>query len=325
MFCTHCGAPTTSVTQPPKVPIARRVSHARKIVIVVVMLVLLVGIGSVSLLVSKGPQVVVLGHRAVLGWVWIDEVRLDTLVLLLANKGGTGVTIGTLVISSNGVTYRAHNYTALTPGQTEEVSFDYSGIELPKQIGVADIRVIITLSSHPGQHVLVEQEIMISIPRARIGDTIDEVGTGYGLKDLSLTVLWWKESTIAVHGPYLSGYYTFTAKPGMKFIILAFRFQNNWIRAQTTPYLDRGEIATNAGFIYSVWGPISGARTEEYSPRWSTDEEVQNLIGNSGAYEELLPGESVEGCVVFEIPEDAIQLEASLVYVPVLIEFGAQP
>ena len=128
-----------------------------------------------------------------------------------------------------------------------------------------------------------------------------------------------------MHGPYLSGYYAFTAKTGMKFIILAFRFQNNWIRAQRTPYLNRGEIAANAGFIYSVWEPISGARTEEYSPRWSTDEEVQNLIGNSGAYEELLPGESVEGCVVFEIPEDVIPLEASLVYVPALIQFGAQP
>jgi hypothetical protein len=49
---------------------------------------------------------------------------------------------------------------------------------------------------------------------------------------------------------------------------------------------------------------------------------VHEFVGNSGAFEKLLPGESVEGCVVFKIPVDATPIEISLVYVPPLMEYG---
>ena len=153
---------------------------------------------------------------------------------------------------------------------------------------------------------------------AQIGDTIPEVGLGK--EDLSMTLIGWAESDIAVSGPYAgSGFYTFTAKPRMKFIILEFEFHNNWVRQQETLYFNKGEVRTDKGYFYQVWSPPLGIHSEEYAPRPSTQEEVENL-GGSGTFEDLLPEESVRGHVVFEIPEDEEPEEVELSQVPVPIQ-----
>jgi len=154
------------------------------------------------------------------------------------------------------------------------------------------------------------------VPPVRIREEVIVSGT-----HLSLALLWCKETAICVDGPYRSGFYTFTAKPGMKFIVIVYRFQNNWKREQTTPYLEKGEITTHRGYIYSVWNPPAGVLSEEYGPRKATDEEVKNLIGTSGAFEKLLPEESCVGCVAFEIPKDATPVEAVLFEVPLAFRF----
>ena len=107
----------------------------------------------------------------------------------------------------------------------------------------------------------------------------------------------------------------------MKFIILIFKFQNNWIREQTTPYINSGEVSIDKGYIYSLWNPIGGIWAEEYNPRRSTEEEIKTLIGDSGGYEKLFPEESTVGRIVFEIPEEEKAIEASIRYVPYLIKF----
>ena len=153
---------------------------------------------------------------------------------------------------------------------------------------------------------------------ARIGDTIPEVGLAE--EDLSMTLVAWAESDIAVDGPYVGNeFYTFTARPGMKFIILEFEFHNNWVREQETPYFNKGEVRTDKGYFYQVWSPPGGIHSEEYAPRPSTQEEVENL-GGSGAFEDLLPERSVRGHVVFEIPEDEEPEEVELSQVPVAIK-----
>lgn len=159
------------------------------------------------------------------------------------------------------------------------------------------------------------------IPLVRIGEQISSVT---GTHQLSLTLLWWKESGICVNGPYGSGYYTFTAKLGMKFVIIAYVFRNNWIREQTTPYLNNGEITTHKGYIYAVWSPLGGVNAKGYAARQATTEEVENLIGTSGAFEKLLPEESCAGCVVFEVPKDATPVEAILSNVPLAFRFEKQ-
>lgn len=154
---------------------------------------------------------------------------------------------------------------------------------------------------------------------AKIGDTILDCA---GKENLSLTLLWWKESKIVVFGPYVDGYYAFTAKPGMKFIILAYEFHNKGIEEQSTPYLTVGEIViTPEEYHYEIFTPPYGIHSEEYGPRKATEEEIDMLIGDSGGYENLLPRDSVKGCVVFEIPEDATPIEAKIASIPCIIEF----
>ena len=135
-----------------------------------------------------------------------------------------------------------------------------------------------------------------------------------GYDNLSVTFLSWAESNIAVAGPYWEeDYYTFTAKPGMKFIIIFFEFKNNGIRAQETPYFNEGEITTvEKGYIYSLWEPPAGVESEEYNPRESTEEEMEKLTGSSGGYEELLPEESAKGRIVYEIPVEYTSYEAAI-------------
>jgi hypothetical protein len=153
-----------------------------------------------------------------------------------------------------------------------------------------------------------------------VGDTIPEVGISH--HNLSMTIISWEESDIAVYGPYVGNeYYTFTAKEGRTFIILIFEFQNNWIKPQNAPYLTEGDITTDKRNIYPLWKPPSGTLSQEYDPRRATEEEVNTLLGDSGGYEELFPEESTVGRIVFEILEGETPIEASIKWVPYLIKF----
>lgn len=149
-----------------------------------------------------------------------------------------------------------------------------------------------------------------------IGDTLSEIGTKVGKNSLSMTLLFAIESNICVDGPYSDGYYTFTAKEGMKFIILTYQLQNNWIRAQITPDMGYGEILTDKGYYYNYWNPPVGILSDEYQPRKSAEEEVEKFIGQEGSLKELLPEETILGCAVFEIPEEQTGIEITLSYVP---------
>jgi hypothetical protein len=149
------------------------------------------------------------------------------------------------------------------------------------------------------------------------GETIDAVAEAAGNRSLSLTLLSWKQSLEVVNGPYVSGYYTFTAKSGMKFVVLTYVFKNNWTREQSTPYLDSGEVQTDKGYYYRRWSPPAGVLSTEYGPRPSSAQELQEFVGDSGGFETLLPEEEIRGQIVFEIPEGAVPVEATISQVPV--------
>lgn len=354
-FCMHCGTsmtaplptPPTTPPQPPKP------SHATRNIIAVVMLVLLIGAFAAALSVPRPetttpqtttPQmtgtstpspktetpldqrikIVMLDYKVSFYGVSVDAVHLDNIILKLRNEGGISVETDELIISSNKESVRDHGFATLEPGKEKEVSFKFITAKLSKEIGVEQIEVTMKLlgyeskSLHRTEQTLLEKRASIQIPKAQIGDTISEVRNH---QNLSLTFLWWKESNIAVREWSENYYYTFTAKPGMKFVILAYRFQNDGIRAQSTPYFSSGEVATNKGYIYSIWTAPGGLSSKEHKPRTATTDEIRNLMGKLGAFKQLLPGESTEGCVAFEIPADTTPIEASLVYVPLLIRY----
>lgn len=160
------------------------------------------------------------------------------------------------------------------------------------------------------------------LPPARIGDTIEGVGKGMelGSPGLRLTLLTCGESNRAVNGRYNPDtYYTFTAKPDMKFLIVQYRFENHWVKEQSTPYLHEGEVKTDKGYYYKVWSPSGGIHATEYNPVKATGDEVRLLGGDSGGFARLLPEESVTGRVAFEIPQEAVPVEILLTGVPVPI------
>ena len=87
---------------------------------------------------------------------------------------------------------------------------------------------------------------------ARIGDTIPIC---IAEQELSMTLLWWKESDIALY--HLFGYQIYTAVPGRKFIILAYEFRNDAKQQQITPFSLNGEIVTAPkGYCYKHWKPF---------------------------------------------------------------------
>jgi hypothetical protein len=155
----------------------------------------------------------------------------------------------------------------------------------------------------------------------RIGDVATI--TPYADTRFSLTFLWWKESPIAVDGPYFENdYYTFTARPDTKFVIIAFRFRNDWKSPLETPSLS-GTVITDKGYEFPAWSPPLGVQSKEYGPRPSTQEELRALPGNAAAYEELFPEqESGQGVLVFEVPIDRSPASIQLSYVdlPVLLK-----
>jgi hypothetical protein len=135
---------------------------------------------------------------------------------------------------------------------------------------------------------------------------------------MSLTALVVQESATAVAGPYNGYYYTYTARPGMKFVILGYRFTNTGVRRQITPSLVRGEVQTAPkGYYYSVWYPPPGAAG--YQWRYATAEEIRRLGANNGGLIPLLPEQTAEGRVVFEVPADARPAEVQLWGVPARI------
>lgn len=272
---------------------------------------------------AQQPRIVIKAYDISIRDAGVDKLYLDDVDVFLRNEGSASAVISGIVLSSGESEIECPQIGSLDPGEEDEFSLTTcpytEGLE--REIGLDEVRGTISVIDSSGK-ILAEGDFVVQTPIARIGDTIPEVGDG-GRHDLSLTLLSWKESDIAVDGPYAENdYYTFTAKPDMKFVILIYEFRNNYIRPQETPYLDAGEIATNKGYIYPTWDPPVGIHSEEYKPRLSTDEEVKTLVGNSGGYEDLLPEQSITGRVVFEIPKDETPVEAGINYVLPLIKYG---
>lgn len=277
--------------------------------------------GCVEEVKSGEPKIVIDSYNISIYDVGVDNIHFDRFDVVLKNEGNTKTEINKIALLLGKDKVEKDYYWNIEPGEKEKISLMSNGVfstPLKKEIGTKEANGKISVIDSLGK-ILAERNITVTIPVAKIGDTIPEIKKG---NNLSLTLLSWKESNIAVDGPYTDGYYTFTAKPGMIFIILTFKFQNNWVRMQETPYLDAGEIGTNKGYIYTTWNPPLGVSSEEYKPSKSTSEEIKNLIGTSGGYEKLLPEGSIVGSVVFEIPENETPIEASIVYVPSLIKYG---
>jgi hypothetical protein len=270
------------------------------------------------------PEIVLVSYTSSPVSSALDQLYFGYVDVTLKNNGNASVEIYKLILTVGGEEYTARylrDFWEANLDPHEKADFTIYCGSIDREIGVYSFTGNLEVQDS-NSRTLLKQDLAFTIPTIGMGDTLPEVE---GTDNISLTFLRWIESDIAVDGPYFENeYYTFTAKPGMKFVILIYEFQNNGIRPQETPYISAGEIATEEGYIYPAWNPPLGVHSEEYQPREATDNEIETLIGDSGGYVDLLPGapgESVVGCVVFEIPEGATPVEADLECIDPLVRF----
>ena len=116
-----------------------------------------------------------------------------------------------------------------------------------------------------------------------------------------------------------SVYVAFNSPPGMKFVIVNYRFTNMSGINQTTPYVGDvelketggehfvihtgGMLVTRSGKRYEFWIPSRGFSSTEYAPRVASEYEAKKY-GVSTAFKSLARGESVTGQFSFMICQD---------------------
>ena len=246
-------------------------------------------------------------------YVEIDKLYLDEVEVSLTNEGSASSRIDQIVITTgdSNIEMTLFLQTVKPNEQLTIIGNPYSALD--RNIGDKQIEGTVSLVQYSGE-ILAEKNITIQIPFIKSGDIIPEIGRDEN--NLSFTLISCKERDKAL---YSTGSYNilYLSREGYKFIIATYELKNNWIREQSTPYLYHGEVATDKGYIYSKWDWTDNY--DEYETRTATDDEKNELIGDSGGYEKLLPEESVKGCIVFEISEDETALEISINEVPSII------
>ena len=158
-----------------------------------------------------------------------------------------------------------------------------------------------------------------------VGETIEKQIKVYGPNKLShlyistieIQYRGWSEETIAVAGPYNSGYYSFNALPGKKFVVLIFDVKNTGSREAERPDISGVEILTEPhGDYFDGWRLTGGIRTKGYAARKSTPEEIEQFAPWSGWYGasgvEIVQRQTVQLTAIFEILEDASPVQAEV-------------
>ncbi|MBI4332446.1 MAG: hypothetical protein HY673_14330 [Chloroflexi bacterium] len=155
------------------------------------------------------------------------------------------------------------------------------------------------------------------------GETLPAVAAKSGRRSLDFTFLWWNAGDRAV-SPVLGRNYTFVARPGMKFIIVSYRFKNAFNVEEETPDINAGTMLTlPRGYAYELWMTPSPSDAL-YRVHESLPGEVAVLGATTGGSVKLLPGQTADGRVIFEMPAEMSPVEASLSRIPERITFVDQ-
>ncbi len=131
-------------------------------------------------------------------------------------------------------------------------------------------------------------------------------------------------------------HYIFRAKTGYKFVLIRYRFVNNYNEEQVTPGVSSGDIFTQPqGYIYKMWVPPQQSDFDSYSYGgisnlelflgYATPQQVISLGGTDGGGVKLLQGYGTSGQVVFEIPSEMTPVEAILGILQARLLIAEQP
>jgi len=154
----------------------------------------------------------------------------------------------------------------------------------------------------------------------RVGEIIEKQKEVYWkspnkyLSTIEIKYREWSEEAVAIYGPYNSGYYTFQAPAGKKFIVLIFDVTNTSSREVEKPLIAASEILTNPwGDYFDGWKPSGGIDAEGYDARKSTPEEIERFGSwYSGLRDGIKQRQTVQMTALFEIPENALPVQAEI-------------
>jgi len=239
-----------------------------------------------------------------LGRLELDAVVIERIEVFLEGNGAESVVIG----------IRSERRKA----NVEEGKATFYRWEVRREIGQESF-VMKVVALDPFGEAVARKDHKVAIPTVSLGGTVPRAKGNISWMPIQI-----KESKIAVEGPFIKGYYTFSAKCGWKFIILEYEIQNIGTRPEEAFYPEYGEIATGS-YIYPAWEPPAGLLSKGYVIRESTPQEVKELIGDRAEKRELLPGETARSCVVFEIPENEEPMEIKLNGIFPIISLGKKP
>lgn len=112
---------------------------------------------------------------------------------------------------------------------------------------------------------------------------------------LRFKFLKWRESPIAVEGPFSGNEYcTYSAKPGMKFVVMDYKVRNADVRQHYVSQIGAAYVKTSKGYEHTKFdhpGCNSDAAKTPCRARKSTPHEISELVASTITKSKLLPEE----------------------------------
>jgi hypothetical protein len=291
-------------------------------------------------------RIKIVDYKFSLSFFEVDTCSIKSEELILKNVGKEVVEVDRLVFCGKEnkdeldiTPFEFPSSWCIGVGKTLHISTDVVRPLLHKEIGAEEIRGKIKVFGYVRKgkkrlrkvQVLGEEEVSIPVPKVKFGESVKLNSEFKEAADFSITFLSWKASDRVVDSreyyPFVSsssGYYTFKAKPGRKFIILTYELRNDGIRPKRVPSIMLGSIGTDKGHILPYFcPPFYSFEIDKSLVREATEEEIEDLkIGEVGDVRgELLPGETVRGRIEFEMLTNEEPIEASIEYVSPLLRF----
>ncbi len=197
-------------------------------------------------------------------------------------------------------------------GARGRVVFDIPEDMVPSEVSLGGIKSHLILNDPSPSATVTPSSPLPPVSRGQTVAEMPETGTTH----VSFTFLHWRSSdraVVAAQGSHV----TYFARPGMKFIVLSYRFKNNGATEQVTPDIDAGRIVTRPkGNAHMLWEVPKGTELKDYRPAETMIADVSVLGDGNGAGVRLVADQEVDGRVVFEIPVDAVPFDAVLALVP---------
>ena len=145
---------------------------------------------------SGESNIIIKDCQIVVDRVYIDKIYIDYVDILIKNEGSSSTRIDYIELSSGDSEIEVILFLETLDAGEEKTISSSTWQYLDKKLGIEQLEATVSIMQY-AEKVLAEKNITIPIPFIKVGDTIPEIGS---LHNMSMTILSWKESDIAVDG-----------------------------------------------------------------------------------------------------------------------------